>query len=59
MLWRMAARVGIDLALGAIPVVGWFGDALYRANLKNIADLRRHLLAADAAAPAARPHRES
>ncbi|CAN5118117.1 hypothetical protein BH10PSE8_BH10PSE8_16250 [soil metagenome] len=43
-LWRMARRVGIDLALSAIPVVGWFGDAFYRANLKNIEDLRRHLL---------------
>jgi len=44
MLWRMARRVGIDLALSAIPVVGWFGDAFYRANLKNIEELRRHLL---------------
>jgi len=44
MLWRMGRRVGIDLALSAIPVVGWFGDAFYRANLKNIEDLRRHLL---------------
>ncbi|PZN95250.1 MAG: DUF4112 domain-containing protein [Hyphomicrobiales bacterium] len=44
MLWRMARRVGIDLALSAIPVVGWFGDAFYRANLKNIQELRNHLL---------------
>ncbi|MFY8154989.1 MAG: DUF4112 domain-containing protein, partial [Hyphomicrobiales bacterium] len=30
---RMAGRVGIDLAISAVPVVGWFGDAFYRANL--------------------------
>lgn len=50
-LWRMARRVGIDLALSAIPVVGWFGDAFYRANLKNIEDLRRHLLEVDGPRP--------
>ncbi len=44
---RMAGRVGIDLAISAIPVVGWFGDAFYRANLKNIDELRRHLRAVD------------
>lgn len=42
-VWRMAGRVGIDLAISAVPVVGWFGDAFYRANLKNIEELRRHL----------------
>jgi hypothetical protein len=46
-LWRMARRVGIDLTLSAIPVVGWFGDAFYRANLKNIEELRHHLLGVD------------
>lgn len=46
---RMAGRVGIDLAISAIPVVGWFGDAFYRANLKNIDELRRHLRAVDSA----------
>jgi hypothetical protein len=39
----MAGRVGIDLAISAVPVVGWFGDAFYRANLKNIEELRSHL----------------
>jgi hypothetical protein len=42
-VWRMAGRVGIDLAISAVPVVGWFGDAFYRANLKNIEELRSHL----------------
>lgn len=50
-LCRMAGRVGIDLAISAVPVVGWFGDAFYRANLKNIEELRRHLRAADGAQP--------
>jgi hypothetical protein len=31
--------------------VGWFGDAFYRANLKNIEELRRHLRTADGAQP--------
>ncbi len=48
---RMAGRVGIDLAISAVPVVGWFGDAFYRANLKNIDELRRHLRAIDGAPP--------
>lgn len=48
-LCRMAGRVGIDLAISAVPVVGWFGDAFYRANLKNIEELRRHLRAVDGA----------
>lgn len=46
---RMAGRVRIDLAISAIPVVGWFGDAFYRANLKNIEELRRHLRSTDVA----------
>jgi len=50
---RMAGRVGIDLAISAVPVVGWFGDAFYRANLKNIEELRRHLGDTDGARSAA------
>ena len=46
-LCRMAGRVGIDLAISAVPVIGWFGDAFYRANLKNIEELRRHLVGID------------
>jgi hypothetical protein len=52
-LCRMAGRVGIDLAISAVPVVGWFGDVFYRANLKNIDELRRHLGATDGARSAA------
>jgi hypothetical protein len=43
MLLRMAANVGVDFVISAIPVVGWFGDVFYRANLKNIALLKAHL----------------
>jgi hypothetical protein len=42
-LLGMAANVGIDFVISAIPVVGWFGDVFYRANLKNIDLLRKHL----------------
>ncbi|MBI1181029.1 MAG: DUF4112 domain-containing protein [Alphaproteobacteria bacterium] len=40
---RMLANVGIDLAISAVPVAGWVGDVFYRANLRNVALLRRHL----------------
>jgi hypothetical protein len=42
-LLRLAANVGIDFAISAVPVVGWFGDVFYRANLRNIALLKAHL----------------
>lgn len=40
---RMAGNVGVDLVISAIPVVGWFGDIFYRANIRNIELLRDHL----------------
>lgn len=40
---RMAGNVGVDLVISAIPVVGWFGDIFYRANIRNIELLREHL----------------
>ena len=42
-LLRMGGNVAIDFVVSAIPVVGWFGDIFYRANLKNIALLKAHL----------------
>ena len=42
-LARMAGNVGVDLVISSIPVVGWVGDAFYRANLRNMALLRAHL----------------
>lgn len=42
-LARMAANLGIDLALGAVPVVGDVFDVGFKSNLRNIALLKRHL----------------
>lgn len=41
-LLRMAGNVGIDLVIGAIPIVGWVGDAFFRANIRNMALLSDH-----------------
>jgi hypothetical protein len=43
LLARMVAHVALDAALSAVPVLGWFGDVFYRANLKNMALLRAFL----------------
>lgn len=40
---RMMANVLIDTTIGSIPVVGDAFDVLFRANMKNMALLRRHL----------------
>ncbi len=40
---RMAANVGLDFVISAVPVVGWFGDAFFRANSRNIQLLIDHL----------------
>lgn len=42
-LLRMAGNVAIDFAISVVPVVGWFGDAFFRANQRNIELLRAHL----------------
>lgn len=42
-LLRMAGNVVVDFAINAVPIVGWFGDAFYRANKRNLALLRAHL----------------
>lgn len=42
-LYRMIANVGIDFVISAIPVVGWFGDAFFRANSRNIQLLLDHI----------------
>ena len=48
LLAKMVGRVGIDLVLSVIPVVGWVGDMFYRANVRNLDDLKRHLSGAGA-----------
>lgn len=42
-LWRMAANVGIDTLLGAVPVAGDLFDFLYRSNTRNLKIIKRHL----------------
>ena len=42
-LWRMAANVGFDTAIGAVPVVGDVFDFAFRSNSKNLRIIQRHL----------------
>ncbi|MFN3687680.1 DUF4112 domain-containing protein [Salinarimonas sp.] len=42
-LARMIANLGFDFVLGAVPVLGPFLDASYKANIRNVAILRRAL----------------
>lgn len=43
MLLRMLGNIGVDFAIGVVPVVGWVADVFYRANLRNMALLRAYL----------------
>jgi uncharacterized membrane protein len=43
MLARMMLNVMIDTAVGSVPVVGDVFDVMFRANLKNMALLKRYL----------------
>jgi hypothetical protein len=43
LMTRMAGNVGIDMLLGAIPLVGDLFDIGFKANRRNVALLRRHL----------------
>jgi hypothetical protein len=40
---RMVANTMIDTTIGAIPIAGDVFDVMFRANMKNMALLRRHL----------------
>ena len=40
---RMAGNVGIDALLGAIPVVGFIPDFLFRSNSRNLRIIRKWL----------------
>lgn len=42
-LTRMAANIGIDSLLGAVPFVGDAFDFFYRSNTKNLKIIRKHL----------------
>ena len=42
-LIRMTANIGIDTAIGAIPLLGDAFDLLWRSNSKNLRIIKRHL----------------
>jgi hypothetical protein len=42
-LWRMVANTLVDTAVGAVPVAGDLFDVAFRANMKNLRLLQRHL----------------
>lgn len=43
LLARMAGNVAADMAIGAIPVVGFLFDMVFKANQRNLRLLREHL----------------
>lgn len=51
---RIAGNVALDAGLGAVPLVGDVFDFAWKANLRNVALLERHLAAPDRAARADR-----
>jgi hypothetical protein len=40
---RMLGNVGVDAAIGAIPVLGVVGDFFFRSNSRNLRIIRKHL----------------
>lgn len=44
-LAKMTANIGIDTAIGAIPVLGDLFDVAWKANIRNVNLLHRHLAA--------------
>ena len=42
-LWRMVGNTLIDTVVGAVPLVGDAFDVVFRANMKNLRLLQRHL----------------
>jgi hypothetical protein len=43
LLTRMGLNIAADTALGAIPVVGFLFDMVFKANQRNLTLLRQHL----------------
>ena len=42
-LMRMTANVGVDAALGAIPLAGDAFDFMFRSNTRNLRIIKKHL----------------
>jgi hypothetical protein len=53
-LVRMALNIAIDYVVGIVPVMGDAFDIYWKANLKNVELLQRHMLATPAAERRAR-----
>ena len=51
---RIAGNMVLDAGLGAIPVIGDIFDFAWKANLKNVGLLKRHLASPERAAEADR-----
>jgi hypothetical protein len=46
---RIAGNVALDAVVGAVPLIGDIFDFAWKANLRNVALLERHLVAPDRA----------
>lgn len=53
LLWRMVGNAIADFLIGLIPGVGDLGDAVYKANARNLRLLERHLASRQPAPPRA------
>ena len=42
-IWRMIGNLGVDTALGAIPIAGDAFDFLFRSNSRNLRIIKKHL----------------
>lgn len=58
LLARMLANWSVDVAMGAIPLLGDFLDIGWKANLRNVALLERHLARAGGAGGSAERARD-
>ncbi|WP_265517817.1 DUF4112 domain-containing protein [Nitratireductor luteus] len=43
LLLHMTANVGLDFAVGSVPVMGTVFDVFFKANKRNVSLLRQHL----------------
>jgi len=42
-IWRMVGNLGVDTALGAVPLVGDAFDFFFRSNTRNLRIIKKHL----------------
>ncbi|MDK2760603.1 MAG: DUF4112 domain-containing protein [Sphingopyxis sp.] len=42
-IWRMVGNLGVDTALGAIPLIGDAFDFFFRSNTRNLRIIKKHL----------------